>query len=167
MPTFYGKPNPPAFENMGKAWKDEELIQLLKEVKMKMSIDTIAKAHKRTTGGITSRLRSLAADYYCNDDMPVDQIMVITGLPKDSIIDAISKREYQNELKEKKAEMKVSKKKEYSENIEDYVLSKVLPEVPKKREPELPDLKEILALLKSIDKKVTEYIQERTLFEKD
>lgn len=133
---------------MGKAWKDEELIQLLKEVKMKIPTDQIAKAHKRTTGGIVSRLRYLAADYYSNDDMPVEQIMVITGLDKDIVIDAIQKREYQNIIKEKKVAMKPVK-------------ASVVQEAPKS---EMTDLKEILALLKSIDKKVTEYINEKSLF---
>jgi hypothetical protein len=133
---------------MGKPWKDEELIQLLKEVKMKIPTQEIAKTHKRTNGGIVSRLRSLAADYYCNDDMPVEQIMVITGLDKDHVIDAIEKREYQNMIKEKKAQMKPAK-------------APVAQEAPKS---EITDLKEILGLLKSIDKKVSEYIKEKSIF---
>jgi len=151
MTTFYGRPNPEGLENMGKPWKDEELIQLLKEVKMKIPTQEIAKTHKRTNGGIVSRLRSLAADYYCNDDMPVEQIMVITGLDKDHVIDAIEKREYQNIIKEKKAQMKPAKA----------VKAPVAQEAPKS---EITDLKEILALLKSIDKKVSEYIKEKSIF---
>ena len=90
-------------ENMGKAWKDEELLQLLKEVKSQMTKQDIAAAHKRTVGGITSRLKSLATDYYLNDSKSINEIMVITGLPKDDIIDAINRREYRDELKAKKA----------------------------------------------------------------
>lgn len=148
MKTYMDKAG---LENMGKAWKDEELIQLLKEVKMKIPTNEIAKAHKRTNGGIVSRLRSLAADYYCNDDMPVEQIMVITGLDKDHVIDAIEKREYQDQVKEKKAQMKPVKA----------VKAPVAQETPKS---EITDLKEILTLLKSIDKKVSEYIKEKSIF---
>ncbi len=115
---------------------------------MKIPTQEIAKTHKRTNGGIVSRLRSLAADYYCNDDMPVEQIMVITGLDKDHVIDAIEKREYQNMIKEKKAQMKPAK-------------APVAQEAPKS---EITDLKEILGLLKSIDKKVSEYIKEKSIF---
>lgn len=149
--AYMGRPVQGGLENMGKPWKDEELIQLLKEIKMKIPTQEIAKTHKRTNGGIVSRLRSLAADYYCNDDMPVEQIMVITGLDKDHVIDAIEKREYQNTVKEKKAQMKPVKA----------VKVPVAQEAPKS---EITDLKEILALLKSIDKKVSEYIEEKSIF---
>jgi hypothetical protein len=146
--SFYGSPNPEGLENMGKPWKDVELIQLLKEVKMKVPTEQIAAIHKRTLGGIRSRLRYLAVDYYFNNDMPVDQIMVITGLDKDDIINAIQKREYQNEIKDKKVSMKPVNTSE----IKDIHDSKS----------EITDLKDVLALLKSIDKKVSEYIKERS-----
>ena len=57
---------------LGAAWKDEELIQLLTSVKNKESIQDIAKKHSRTEGGIISRLRVLADEYYTNDDKSID-----------------------------------------------------------------------------------------------
>jgi hypothetical protein len=90
----------------GAPWKDEELIQLLTSVKNKESIQEIAKKHSRTEGGIISRLRYLAAEYYVNDDKSIEEIKVITGLDKESIIDAIQRREWADSQKEKKASQK-------------------------------------------------------------
>jgi len=144
--SFYGKPLAPGLENMGKGWKDEELLQLLKEVQEKMPQQDIAKAHKRTVGGIVSRLRSLAADYYINDSKPINEIMVITGLPKDDIIDAINRREYRDELKTEK------KSKVATRIVEPTVKT------------ESSELQEILVVLKSIEKRVSTYIQEKSIF---
>ena len=91
---------------LGAAWKDEELIQLLTSVKNKESIQEIAKKHSRTEGGIISRLRLLAAEYYTNDDKTIEEIKVITGLDKESIIDAIQKKEWADLQKEKKVAQK-------------------------------------------------------------
>lgn len=132
---------------MGKLWKDEELLQLLKEIKGQMAIQDIATAHKRTAGGIISRLRSLAVDYHINDSKSVNEIMIITGLPKDDIIDAINKREYRDEIKAKK------KSEEHLSTI-----------LIKSNRSESSELQEILILLKSIDKRITDYINEKTIF---
>ena len=159
--SFYGKPLAPGLENMGKAWKDEELLQLLKEVQDKMPQPDIAKAHKRTVGGIVSRLRSLASDYYINDSKPINEIMVITGLPKDDIIDAINRREYRDELKAEKIKNNKTRSKVANSIIEEDVLSKTLKPTVKT---ESSELQEIIVLLKSIEKRVNTYIQEKSIF---
>ncbi len=91
----------------GKPWMDEEVQQLLQAIKRKESIEKIAAAHQRTTGGITARLRQLAADYYFNDNRPIEEIMRFTGLDKDIISDAISRRQWQMDLKEKKQKQSI------------------------------------------------------------
>lgn len=78
--------------NVGKPWEDDEIVQLLKEVQRKLTIDEIAIIHKRTFGGIRSRLRELAADYHFNDGRPIEQIIKFTGLSESDIKDAIEKR---------------------------------------------------------------------------
>lgn len=128
---------------MGKLWKQDEISQLLSEIKDKKTTKDIATAHKRSEGGIISRLRSLAADYHLKDSMPVNEIMVITGLSKESVIDAITRREYNNENKKK-------------------VIKKDTPIVPKNNESS--ELEEILILLKKIEKRVTDYIKEKSIF---
>ena len=86
----------------GQPWLDDEIQNLLQAVRKKESIEQIAQKHERTPGGIRSRLRELAADYYFNDNRPIDEIIKFTGLDAETISDAISKRQYAMDLKEKK-----------------------------------------------------------------
>ena len=87
---------------MGKIWHNEEVIQLLTSIRNKKSMNEIATEHERTLGGIRAKLRGLAAEYYLNDKKPISEIIQLTGLERDVIIDAIEKREYRAELKDKK-----------------------------------------------------------------
>jgi hypothetical protein len=41
---------------MGKAWDDDEILQLLTSIRKKKTIDEISEIHQRTPGGIVSRL---------------------------------------------------------------------------------------------------------------
>ena len=146
---------PEGFENMGCPWKDAELLQLLKEVKDKIPYEDMAKAHKRTVGGITSRLRQLAYDYY-TEEKSIDEIMVITGLSKDDVVDAVTRREY---TENKRAEKRAEKEKK----LEKVLLTPPTPvKAPKS---ELSELQEILKTLKSLEARVAEYIKERSIFD--
>jgi len=112
---------------IGLPWNDEELIQLLTSVKNKESIQEIAKKHSRTEGGITSRLRVLAAEYYTNDDKSIEEIKVITGLDKESIINAIQKRAWADRQKENKLAQKnelqqLEVEPKEKKNVEDYLV---------------------------------------------
>ena len=101
--------NPTRFTNLGKSWKDDEIAQLLSEVQKKMSHDDIAEAHGRTVGSISSRLKTIAADYYFNDEMPIDKIIRYTRLTPSEVADAISKRQY--EMDKKSETNKIAEKK--------------------------------------------------------
>lgn len=138
--SYYGKPVPEGCENMGKPWKSEEQEQLLKGIQDKIQMEDIAKAHKRTIGGIRSRLREIAANYYLKESKPINEICVLTGLSKDDVIDGINRREHRDELKANK-KPKANPKSESSE------------------------LQEILVLLKTIEKRVSDYIKEKSLFD--
>ena len=156
MPTN-PKSKPEGFENMGCPWNDVELLQLLKEVKDKIPYEDMAKAHKRTVGGITSRLRQLAYDYY-TEEKSIDEIMVITGLSKDIVVDTITRREYTDN---KRAEKRAEKEK----NIlikESHILAPLAVITPKS---ELSELQDILKILKSLEARVAEYIKERSIFD--
>jgi hypothetical protein len=89
---------------MGQAWDEEEVVKLLKLVQKKKSIKEISEIHERTEGGITSKLKDLAVDYYIYDKKTVDEIEKNTGLSKKVILYAIEKKQYRNSLtkKEKK-----------------------------------------------------------------
>ena len=94
------------FERAGKAWYDDEISQLLQEIRAKKSIEEIATIHQRTSGGIIARLREIAADYYYNDERPLEQICAFTGLSEEVVMDAIERRGYRNRMKEEKEKCK-------------------------------------------------------------
>lgn len=89
---------------MGQIWTDDETLKLLQAVRNKESFDQIASSHERTVGAIRARLRSLACDYYFNENRPIEVIMKFTGLEKQTIIDAISKRQVEMNKKQKEKE---------------------------------------------------------------
>ena len=149
------KTKPEGFENMGCPWETAELLQLLKEVKDKISYEDMAKAHKRTVGGITSRLRQLAYDYY-TEEKSIDEIMVITGLSKDDVVDTVTRREY---TENKRAEKRAEKEKKFEKVL---LTPPTLVKAPKC---ELSELQEILKTLKSLEARVAEYIKERSIFD--
>ena len=84
---------------MGKKWEDEEDIKLLTSIQENKSIADIAAEHERTIGGINTRRKVLAADYWFNDKMPIEEIMTITGLSKEEIEDTIQRRTIANNFK--------------------------------------------------------------------
>lgn len=152
------KEKPEGLENMGCPWNKSEDEQVLKEIKDGIDINSIAKAHKRTRGGITSRLRVIACEYYKNGTT-INEIMALTGLSKGDIVDAISRRDYSDLKKEEKA---ANTKKTASIEVknETEVLTKNLH--PKN---EVTELHEILKVLKALELRVTEYIKERSIFD--
>jgi len=84
---------------MGKKWEQEEVQKLLASIKEKKPISEIATEHERTDGGISSELRKLAADYWFKDKKPVEEIIKLTGLPKEDIELTIKRREAAMEAK--------------------------------------------------------------------
>ena len=88
--------------NCGKKWTDEETLEVLKAIRRKETIALIAKNHQRTHGGIHAKLKELAADYYYNEEKSIEDIEKFTGLSKDNIADAISRRQLEMDEKEKK-----------------------------------------------------------------
>ena len=101
----------------GKPWIKDEIMQLLHRVAMKKSITEIAAEHQRSTGGITSRLREIAADYHYENKMSMEDIKKFTGLSEEVILDAISRRKSVAEAKPK-PKVKVPEKEENSELME-------------------------------------------------
>jgi hypothetical protein len=91
--------NPERFGNVGKSWKEQEIVQLLSNVQKRLTHAEMAEKHARTVGSITSKLKGIAADYYFNDERPIDEIKKYTGLSVEDISDAISKRQYEMENK--------------------------------------------------------------------
>lgn len=140
---------------MGTPWREPEVSTLLKEIKDGIRIQEIAKSHKRTEGGIRSRLREIAYDKY-KEQMSINDIMELTRLSKDDVIDTITRREYADE-----------KKAEKSKKPSPVVIAKEAEVLSKTLEPksEKSELQEILKTLKSLEERVAEYIRERSIFD--
>ncbi len=98
--------------NIGKPWGDDEIVQLLKNVQKKKTIDEIAVIHRRTYGGIYSRLREIAADYHFNDGRSIEEIIKFTGLSEENINDAILRRANRQEYQQEKEKIRELKKQE-------------------------------------------------------
>ncbi len=89
----FKKSNPgiPVPANIGKAWTPIEESKLLTNIQNGLSHLEIATLHGRTEGGIKSRLRSIAYDYYTKG-MDITTIMNQTGLTENEIQDKIQKQ---------------------------------------------------------------------------
>jgi hypothetical protein len=125
---------------MGSPWKGEEIVKLLTAVRNKKTISEIATEHERTEGSITSKLRTLAGDYYYNDNRPIEEIQKFTGLSEEVILDAIKSREW----KEQKKELKTKS---------------VIKQTKKEEEVKKNENAEIMAMLKDINKKLDLLLQ--------
>jgi len=106
MPFYI--PKQEGFENMGSSWRESEENQLLDEIKEGHTYDQISKAHKRTVGGITARLKQIALEQY-KKEMPMDEIIKLTRISKNDLIDIIIRREQYEENKEKRKQEKITK----------------------------------------------------------
>ena len=94
--------DPERYANVGKSWSEEEIVKLLACVQKKMNHVDIAEKHARTENSILCQLKSIAADYYFNDERPLADIVKFTGLSPEQISDAIAKRQHRNDMAEKK-----------------------------------------------------------------
>ena len=89
--------------NRGKPWLDDEILQLLQNVRKKKTVEEIAEQHQRTVGGITSRLKELAAGYHA-EGRPMEDIMRFTGLTEEVINDTLARRKIGEENRKKRDE---------------------------------------------------------------
>jgi GxxExxY protein len=75
-------------------WKDEDVIEILKCVQKKDTVEQIAAKFNRPTSVVIGKLKTLAADYFFNDNRPIEEIISFTGLPFNEVNDAIAKRRW-------------------------------------------------------------------------
>jgi len=129
--------------NMGKAWLDDELLQLLQNVRKKKTHQEIAAEHQRTVGGITSRLREIAADYH-NEGRSIETIMKFTGLAEESIKDAIQRRKNGEKMSERKKQERT-----VQSISKPYVQQKITSFTQAE-----PTMKELMVILKDIQMKL-------------
>lgn len=142
--SFFGKDPTKHPAKLGAPWKEEDIQQLLADVKNKLTHEEIANKHERTVGGISSRLRELAADYYFNNELPIEKIQKYTGLSTEQIADAISKRQYKMDQKEKKGVPPSAK---------------LVSDPLDLKQDDSSELKEILVVLKDIQSMMKEFLE--------
>lgn len=78
--------------NKGKKWNNQEEKILLEELNKNMDIKLIAEIHKRTIGGIKSRLREIAYNLYIKN-ISIEEIISKTKLDKNEILKTIKRRQ--------------------------------------------------------------------------
>jgi hypothetical protein len=89
IPSGYMKPYrlvPPAPKTMNKSWTQEEIQEVLNQVKNKRNPEDIAKKLNRNVSEVRSRLKIIAADMYLANKIPYDEIHEQTGVAKDTLI---------------------------------------------------------------------------------
>jgi hypothetical protein len=89
IPSGYMKPYrlvPPPPKALNKSWTQEEIQEVLNQVKNKRNPEDIAKKLSRPVSEIRSRLKIIAAEMYLNDKLPYEKIQEQTGVEKDTLI---------------------------------------------------------------------------------
>jgi hypothetical protein len=77
--------------NLGKAWSEDEETLLIEELYSNIDIETIARNHERTIGGINSRRRQIAYNMYLNNSS-MESIIKWTKLDEECIKQIIEKK---------------------------------------------------------------------------
>ena len=98
--------NPSYPIRMGQPWLEEEDTRLLKSLQGKKNIQLIADEHQRTIGGIRSRQRVIAVDYYFENKLPIEDIMKYTCLTRTEIENSIEKQNALESAKELRKRVK-------------------------------------------------------------
>lgn len=83
-------------------WVQEEVQQMIEELRSRKTMYEIADIHQRTCESVRTRVQKLLADYYFIDNLVVDEIMEFTQIERDIVEDAIRSREYDVSKKEAK-----------------------------------------------------------------
>ena len=87
IPSGYMKPYrvvPP--KALNKSWTEDEIQDVLNQVKNKRNPEDIAKKLNRPVSEVRSRLKIIAADMYLANKIPYDEIHEQTGVAKDTLI---------------------------------------------------------------------------------
>ena len=99
------KPDVELPAEFGKKWTELEEQQLLNELDIDMDCNTVAENHKRTLGGIRSRIYEMAYRMYLKN-VPKDEIMKKMRLTEGHLDDIIARRTVKEDNKMKRKERK-------------------------------------------------------------
>jgi ATP-dependent DNA helicase PIF1 len=70
----------PDTANIGKKWTEDEILELLEEIKEEMTLEDIALKHKRTLGSIKGKLYSIADHYINIKKIDVNEVSKIVNI---------------------------------------------------------------------------------------
>jgi hypothetical protein len=73
--------NNPATENLGMKWSEEEINDLLNEIKTDIELEKIALNHKRTIGSIRGKLYNIAEHYINDKKININEVSKIVNIP--------------------------------------------------------------------------------------
>ena len=105
--TFYGHPR--KTENQGNRWSAEEEAKLLEELAADKSIDDIADEHKRTEGGIRSRITQIACNRIEAGES-MELVIQATKMTEKQILESVNKRAPKALPKAKRRERRTSRR---------------------------------------------------------
>ena len=91
----------PETSAVGSKWTEDEEKLLIKSISEDKLIDDIAKEHKRTSGGIRSRLRVIAVRMIETEGKTIEEVSTILRMTPEEIEDAKNKRENMHKIKTK------------------------------------------------------------------
>ena len=118
-------------------WLPEEILKLQKGIEKQLSLEQLAVGHNRSLKNIESKLKALAITYHESKEHNIESIKTLTGLPEETIVDAISRYET------RKSRMPVVKN-----QIQHVEKESESPKPAKRKSSE--DMKEVLEVLKDI-----------------
>ena len=78
---------------VGQKWTHEEEMQLVDLLESGKDIDSIAKKHKRTTGGINARMKDIAVRMIEKDGKSMEDTCLTMHLTREEILDAQIRRD--------------------------------------------------------------------------
>ena len=99
------KPDVELPTEFGKKWTELEEQQLLNELEIDMDCNTVAENHKRTLGGIRSRIYEMAYRMYLKN-APKEEIMKTMRLTERHLDDIIARQTVKEDNKMKRKEQK-------------------------------------------------------------
>jgi hypothetical protein len=70
----------------GRPWTPGDTKSLLQQVSSKKKVDEIARLQKRTITSVESKLKSIAANLYFNEQLPYEEVEEKTGIKKDALL---------------------------------------------------------------------------------
>ena len=76
----------------GSKWTDDEEKALLKSIGENKPIEDIAKDHKRTSGGIKSRLRVIAVRMIETEERTIEDVCKVLRMTPEEVLDAQKRR---------------------------------------------------------------------------